>query len=774
MKRFKSNRLVRALGIVLISGASLYGATITTANASFFPQKKDQACMAEQAGFNLNCTANDVRVSKVDNIRNIDGSGDKVECNLGEEVTFIADVTITTTANERYDYSVYLPEGNWSAQDSNPNNECSILLGRTDDPGVDLEEGLDACADISKAAGYSPTHLYAAEEITLFCRDDDNSGKAEFNYCMAWHNKTGEDCSEDDPAAPGTPSKCRCDSFDIDVFVKPEPPVVTKTLKTTDTHPEPGGTYGFELSIKNPNDPVYGSSLFITSLYDWIDEANDGNYETKLNLATSGAPAPMADGVYLITSNCTIPMGGLEIQPGGTYTCQFTVQVNDRDLPDNTKLALYNDVIKAHVLDKNDDPVVDGNTCAAVGVDQADGDHCTNELQVNVTNLPPSIEVIKTADPAEVLEPGDDVTFTITVKNTSNTWDSPLTLTALSDSVYGDLFNNECSGMLTQIPQNGEVSCSFMKYISGNAGDNHMNTAYATAVDDEADEATGNNMAKVDILDVPSMITLVKSADQATVFETGDDPTAFRNVTFTFLFTNTSTVDYVTFNKLTDVLLDSNDNPIGMATDITLDCDVNGVNLSTGIELAPQASASCDIVMPLQGNADDVHKNLATIYGIDDDGNMLDADDPEVVTFLPANPAADMAFATSMLVVLELHNAGLENVNLTALTVLGQSVFAEPNLAGFQILNEGGTYATEDYGPCNENALLGYNGSVSPSDTYSCAFTIELKPGLENAIDINFFASLANGVTATVTDDEGTSTSNSVSIAVQVDEPPFN
>lgn len=69
MKRFKCNRLVRALGIVLISGASLYGATITTANASFFPQKMDQACMAEQAGFNLNCTANDVRVSKVDNIQ---------------------------------------------------------------------------------------------------------------------------------------------------------------------------------------------------------------------------------------------------------------------------------------------------------------------------------------------------------------------------------------------------------------------------------------------------------------------------------------------------------------------------------------------------------------------------------------------------------------------------------------------------------------------------------------------------------------------------------
>ncbi|MFV7770594.1 hypothetical protein [Shewanella marisflavi] len=734
MKRFKNNRLIRALGIVLISCATLYGATTTTANASFFPQKMDQACMAEQAGFNLNCTANDVRVSKVDNIRNIDGSSDKVECNLGEEVTFIADVTITTTANERYDYSVYLPEGNWSAQDSNPNNECSILLGRTDGPGVDLEEGIDACADISKAAGFDPTHLYAGEEITLFCRDDDNSGKAEFNYCMAWHNKTGQDCSEDNPAAPGTPSKCRCDSFDIDVFIKPNAPVVTKELIGTNTHTEPGGAYTFKLSFDNPN--AY-TSLFITDLEDKVDEAADGSYETTLDLWNGVEVAGSADGVYLTESNCSQPANGGEIAPSGSYGCQFTVTIVDRDLPNDQSPELYNDIIKLALQDKNDDPVVDGDSCASIG--GVDGEHCSNVLQVNVTNLPPSITVEKSANPDQVPESGAWVTYTVRVNNTAEEYDSPLTLTYLQDDKFGDLNGQGDCGIGGSIAYGGYYECSFDKFISGAGAGSHTNLATAKAIDDENDEAMNADSATVIINDIPSMITLIKTANPTSVLETGDNPDIYRDVDFTFWFSvddqvgGQNTVDSVTFSTLTDTIF-------GDLTDQCLVDMKNGGSIADtalpGFVLLPGENASCTITLQLQGYRDDIHTNVATINGTDEDGQPVTWDDDATVTFTPASPAVDMDFAATLLVVIGMHNADVNNAKLTLLTAAGFDVFGGADEAGFKLINSGGMYDSVLYDACEFEHDFGYTGSGT--EDYACAFTIEFKPGLENTDPIAF------------------------------------
>ena len=739
MKRFKCNRLVRALGIVLISGASLYGATTTTANASFFTQKVDQACMAEQAGFALNCTANDVRVSKVDDIKNLDGTT-PVECVLGEDVTFLADVTITTTANKRYDYSVYLPEGNWSAQDSDPTNECSILLGQTDGPGVDLEEALDACADISKAAGFSATHLYEEEEITMYCRDEDNSGKAEFDYCMAWHNKEGADCSENDPAAPGTPSKCRCDSFDIDVFIKPSPPTVLKELVGADTHTEPGGTYTFDLSFTNPN---AHTALYITSLEDLVDEGANGSFETTIDLWGTPGSAGAADGIYLTASNCSQPGPDADgkqgyIAPSGSYSCRFTVHIVDSDLPDDQTPELYNDLIKLALEDKNGSDVVDGNSCAAVG--GVAGEHCSNTKQVNVTNLPPSITVAKSASPDQVPESGAWVTYTVRVNNTAADYDSPLTLNYLNDNKFGDLNGQGTCATGGTIAFGGYYECSFDKFISGAGAGSHTNTATAKAVDNENDEAMEAGSATVTINDIPSMITLEKTANPTSVLETGDNPDIYRDVDFTFWFSvddqvgGQNTVDSVTFATLTDTIFG----------DLTGDCMVdmmNGAPIAAtplaGFVLLPGENASCTITLQLQGYRDDIHTNVATISGTDEDGQPVSWDDDATVTFTPAAPAVDMDFAASMLVVLGMHNADVNNANLTKLTIGILDVFAEPDTAGFKIINGGGMYNSTSYGACDFNHLFGYTGSGT--EYYECAFTIELKPGLENTLPINFF-----------------------------------
>ncbi|WP_223857955.1 DUF7507 domain-containing protein [Salinimonas profundi] len=768
MKLFNCKQLVRAMGVALVSTAGIYATSTTPAYASFFPQQNNSACMAEQAGFGLNCTANDVRVSKVDNVTNTDGTT-PVECVLGELFTFKADVTITTTANERYDYSVYLPEGSWSAQDFNTDNTCSVLIGRTDGPGVDLEEGLDACADISKAAGFSPTHLYTGETITMFCRDDDNSGQAEFNYCAAWHNKDGADCSELDPAAPGTPSKCRCDAFDIDVFIKPDPPTVEKNLVTTNTRTEPGGTYTFDLSLTNPNAE---SALFITSLEDLVDTSADGSYETTLNLWGPTGAAGSADGIYLTASNCSQPPnvgnGIGEIAPSATYSCQFTVQIVDSDLPDDQSPELYDDLIKLALEDKNGSPVIDSDSCAAVG--GVDGEHCSNVKQVNVTNLPPTISVLKTASPTQVSEAGANVTYTIDVTNTSEAWDSPVLLTELMDDQFGNLDGQGTCSTGGTIALGGTYSCTFTQFISGTGAGSHTNTVTAKATDNELDEAMASESETVLINDIPSAITLVKTANPIEVLETGDDPSQVRAVDFTFEFSvDDAGVDSVTFATLTD---DVFGNLTGACMVDMFDDgdDGNGTvgpqpipqESLAGFILYPGESASCTITQDLTGNAGDIHVNVATIDGTDEDGQAVQAVDDATVTFLPGDPAADMKFAASMLVVIELQNAGIENVTLTALTlgIAGPSVFTEDTTADFRLYNTGGTFDSTGYPACNQGEELSYNGG--PSDTYACAFTIEFIPGLENTDPINFL----EDVIATVEDDEGDASSNDVSIQV--------
>ena len=92
----------------------------------------------------------------------------------------------------------------------------------------------------------------------------------------------------------------------------------------------------------------------------------------------------------------------------------------------------------------------------------------------------PSVSVTKTADPTSLPEPGGDVTFTISITNTSA--DGALTLQSLVDSVYGDL-----NGLGTcAVPQTIDVgttyTCAFTVEITGAAGYRETNTVTASGM----------------------------------------------------------------------------------------------------------------------------------------------------------------------------------------------------------------------------------------------------------------------------------------------------
>ncbi|MGS0692542.1 hypothetical protein [Shewanella sp. 30m-9] len=764
MKRFKCKRLIKALGIALVSATTLYGVTsLSTADAGFLPQLKNNVCLAQYSGSHLTCTANDIRVSEVKNVTNPDGTT-PVECTDGEEFDFKADFTIVTTATSRYGYGIWLPEGKWSAKDESETNTCSVLSGSaTELPGIDLDG--DACADISKKAGNSQVHEYVGETITMLCRDDDNSDKADFNYCASWNQQEYGNCSAGAPTPAGSPSKCRCDTFDIDVFIKPNPPTVIKTLTSqSSTRSEPGGAFNYTVSFTNPNAQT---SLFITSLTDEIDIGGEGTFDASINLwATPVAVNTNVEGQYLTSTNCSMPANGGEILPSATYSCAFTVHIVDRDLPNDQSPQFYDDLVMLSLEDKNGTAVVDGDSCIDIP-GSIEGDHCSNEITVQITNLPPAITVTKTANPNEVLEPGGNVEFTIEVKNDAEFWDSPLTLTTLSDSVYGDLLAGDCGALSTSIAENGTYTCKFTKAITGNAGFKHMNKVDAIAKDDEGDTALGDSTEMVAVVDVASTISLVKTAVPKSVSETGDDPSVYRDVDYTFMFTNTSTVDAVKFYKLDDVLLDANMNPIGTATDITADCDVNGTNLGNGIWLSAGDSASCVITMKLQGDAGGNHINLATVYGVDDDLVEREASDNETVTFTNLPPVTAMTFASSKLMVLKIKNTGIEDVTLTDITIHGESVIDHLSpVPGHTLLNDGGSHEFVPYPACANGHTIGYSGSLNDNDFYECAFTVELLPGIDSANAINYVTPANDGVTVLLEDNEGSKVSHGINIEV--------
>jgi len=774
---------------------TLYGvAILVPAYAAFddvYSGLNSEYCMADAYLFEdgnklvgnppaLNCTANDVEITKVDPVNASE------ECTLGETFTFPADVTVKTNANERWDVTFYLPlteqdpdvvhvpAGVGTPPGPVTLEHCSIILpkGGTSGETADVDLDGDECGDITKAFGPDE---YTLENInvTMICLDADNDNRADFTYCAAWDNIERDNCTvgDDYPGQiPNNKSKCNCDTFNIDVFINPDPPAITKTLTSTNTRTEPGGTYNFSLSFTNPN---ANTSIFLTSLSDEVDVADNGTYneagDESLNL-WGGNPALdlNTEGVYLTATNCAQPANGGEILPSATYSCEFTVHIVDFDLPDDQSPELYDDVIRLTLEDKNGDDVTNGETCPA-GLIGVAGQFCSNEKAVQVTNLPPTITVVKTASPTQVPESGATVTYTVRVNNTSANYDSPMTLTSLMDDKFGDLTAIAGTTCATggSIAFGSFYECRFDQFISGTGAGSHTNVATAKAIDNEADEASDSDDATVQINDIPSAITLTKTADPTSVLETGDDPTVTRSVDYTLLFSvNTiaggqTAVDTVTFSSLTD-------NKFGIWTG---DCVVDMMgpigNLSpipdealNGFMLDPGEEASCTITEQLTGNSGDTHTNVATINGTDEDGQPVEAMDSATVTFTPSAPATEMKFAASMLVVLELHNAGIEDVNLTALTMGGFSVFVGVDGPLFRLMNTGGDFDGTNYGACVEDQELGYEGSGT--EDYSCAFTIEFKPGLENTDDVDFL----EDVVVTVEDDEGDEVINDVTIDV--------
>ena len=234
------------------------------------------------------------------------------------------------------------------------------------------------------------------------------------------------------------------------------------------------------------------------------------------------------------------------------------------------------------------------------------------QASTEVTCYYPSIEVTKTANPISVPEPGGNVLFTFVVKNTST--QGPVTITSLSDNVYGPLAGDADCKVDTLLAVGASCEFSETYFVAGDASDpDHVNVFTAVVKNSYDLSVTDNDNATVGFTDVAPTVTLDKSVDIATLPEPGGV------FTFTLKITNTS-VEAVTITALTD------DNALSPAC-LAL------VNTT----LAAGASASCTYTVT--HTEADVYENAASVTVADNEGNTASADDSasvEVTNVMPA------------------------------------------------------------------------------------------------------------------------------------------
>ena len=134
---------------------------------------------------------------------------------------------------------------------------------------------------------------------------------------------------------------------------------------------------------------------------------------------------------------------------------------------------------------------VDGRLLAQTGAVTMD----TNAVQrADCTPAEPSLTVTKTAMPTSRPAPGGSFTFTVTAHNTST---EAVTLTSLTDNVYGDLNGDGTCATGGTIAAGASYSCSFSGEFLGKAGASQTDTVTAVVTDSSSQTATASGSATV-------------------------------------------------------------------------------------------------------------------------------------------------------------------------------------------------------------------------------------------------------------------------------------
>ena len=363
-------------------------------------------CMETAAGFNLNCTANDISLSEVlpEDITITE------PCSYaGDDVTFTAVFNTVLTAKARHDIGIYFDVSGDIEEDGALTGNCSVssVEYQPDLPWLDLDGINDPRVDEHKASGIQDTcgdidsnHNPLRPEITITtkCIDNDNNGFLDLPYCTSWRQPgANELCTSplmesvvggfSSGVIPGSPSKCNCDStFNVPVPI-PLPELLVDKTVLPETVLEPGGQVTYTVKVSNqgvdPNNAVTLNSL------------ND-NIHGNITLVQGD----------IVSTNCIVPQildAGAEFP----YTCTF-----DANIVGNAGVTIP-DIVTAIGVDINNREVK-GN----------------DDALVTVVGVDPAASLTKTAKSVVV-------TYEVIVNNES--YAESLSVDTLNDDIYGDI-----------------------------------------------------------------------------------------------------------------------------------------------------------------------------------------------------------------------------------------------------------------------------------------------------------------------------------------------
>jgi LruC domain-containing protein len=452
-----------------------------------------------------------------------------------------------------------------------------------------------------------------------------------------------------------------------------------EVVKTADPEslPEPGGVVTFTVEVtnlSNPSDPVT-----ITSLVDDVHGDLDGQ------------------------GTCAVPF---TLQFEETYTCQFTALVEGDPGDSET------DIVTATGTDDDGTPVSD-----------------SDDATVTITPLDPLIEVVKTADPVEVPEPGAEVTFTVEVSNLSNPSD-PVTITSLVDDIYGDLDGQgTCEVPFTLLP--GETyTCQFTALVQGDPGDSETDTVTATGTDDDGTPVSDSDDATVTITPLDPEIEVIKIADPTVVVEPGGV------VTFTVEVTNLSNPsDPVTITSLVD--------------DIHGDLDGQGT-CAVPFTLQPGETYTCQFSALVEGEAGESEKDTVTATGKDDEDTPVSGSDDATVTIVVDDgfPEIEVIKTADPTTVIEPGGVVTFTVEVTNLSSPTDPVTID-------------SLVDDIHGDLDGQGTCAVPFTLQPGETYTCQFTALVQGEAGD--------SETDTVTASGTDDEGLPVSDSDDATVVIE-----
>lgn len=471
-----------------------------------------------------------------------------------------------------------------------------------------------------------------------------------------------------------------------------------------------------------------------------------------------GTAVSLAAGTYSVTENSSSAYSqtgsdctDITLLPGETKTCTITNDDNPAKLivkkivnnrADGTKQAsdfsfsLNNqDPIPFNFTGQNEFILNTGTSysiieTSAIGY-TASYDNCQNLSLVNgqtttctITNTDtdylPSVEVAKTASVFSLTEPGGNVIYNFTIKNTSPA--DAVTITSLQDDRFGNLVGSPDCHVGTILPIGNSCSFSLTQLIQGDPVNPHTNTFTAFVKDDENNYVSDSAIATVTFTDAPPAVNLEKTVDKTSLPEPGGQ----------FIFTLTATnnsLESVTITNLTD--------------SYPLSAECTGL---IGQIIAPGQSVSCHY--SVSHSEAGSYPNTAVVQVVDNEGDQAFSTDSQQVEVTDIHP----------------------NISLTKDAEV--STISEPGgLVKFSLVVTNNSIESVTLSSLVDNIYGNLNGrgncltpqTINPGQNYHCTFEGNVGPDPGIYTDV---------VTAVAIDDEQNPTSAHDDAAVNVTRIP--